>query len=148
MKSSSVLKGESKESYAPRNLLDPTSSTGFASANQPNQWVEWDFQERLITLTDYAIRIGTLGLIRSWKLEGSLDGTKWMHINSQSNLTSLTLKRPVVSFSVGVNNRFRHLKLTQTEPPATLSPATNEEVLSLGALEVFGTLSSDEGDVL
>jgi hypothetical protein len=140
MRSSSVLKGEGNESYAPRNLLDPITSLGFASANQPGQWVEWDFQEYRVALTHYSLRIGPLGLIRSWKLEGSSDGSNWMYLDSQSNMESLKNDRPVVSFCVGDDHKFRYLRLTQTGPQAASSPGVSEDALTFATMEVFGTL--------
>jgi hypothetical protein len=126
--------------FAPQHVADLTSSDFFNSKTEPGQWVCWDFGEMRVCLTHYTMV--TINL-KSWVVEGSLDGRGWTEIDQVSD--NQDFKKPhwygieewkSASFSVSNRAEFRFIRLTQT--------AKNDigyDWLSLAAVEFFGTLS-------
>jgi hypothetical protein len=60
--------------YPPTNVADLTSDRWFNSKKEPDQWVRWDFREMRVCPTHYTI---TAPWLKSWVVEGSLDGESW-----------------------------------------------------------------------
>jgi hypothetical protein len=118
--------------YAPKNVADLTSDSSFMSKNEPGQWICWDFGEMRIRPTHYTIRTQYL---KSWVVEGSLDGRSWTEIDRQTdNQHFKKLNR--ASFAVSNPAEFRFIRLTQTG-----KRTYGDDYLSLQAVEFFGTLS-------
>jgi myosin heavy subunit len=120
--------------YALRNVVDLTSQFVFSSKNEPGQWVCWDFREMLIRPTHYTI---ASWLLKSWVVEGSMDGTVWREIDSKTNTrTFQDLETTTASFVVEKPAEFRFIRLTQTD-----KDHEGDHYLRLCAVEFFGTLS-------
>jgi hypothetical protein len=76
--------------YPLKNVADLTSDSGFNSVsdscfiskNEPGQWICWDFREMRVRPTHYTIKAIYL---KSWVVEGSLDGESWAEIDQQTN---------------------------------------------------------------
>jgi hypothetical protein len=119
--------------YAPKNVADLTSDSSFASKDEPGQWVCWDFREMRVRPTHYTIRTYWL---KSWVVEGSLDGSSWTEIGRQTNNQDFTdVLGNSASFAVSTAE-FRFIRLTQTD-----KNHNGRDYLILYAVEFFGTLS-------
>jgi hypothetical protein len=117
-----------------KNVADLTSDSYFCSTNEPGQWVCWDFREMRVRPTHYTIRTDCL---KSWVVEGSLDGSSWTEIDRQTDNYDFNHSYiQTASFAVSKPAEFRFIRLTQI--------GTNHfrnDQLGLAAVEFFGALS-------
>jgi hypothetical protein len=104
----------------------------FYSKNEPGQWVCWDFREMRIRLTHYTIGSHAL---KSWVVEGSLDGRSWTEIDRQTDNQDFNHTH-TGSFAVSNPVEFRFIRLTQTD-----TDHNGRDTLTLCVAEFFGTLS-------
>jgi hypothetical protein len=124
--------------HAVKNVADLTSDSGFISKDEPGQWVCWDFREMRVRPTHYTIRSGS-GTLKSWVVEGSLDGESWTEIDRQTNNQRFRTYGPTVdSFAVSNPAECCFIRLTQTDKNHARYP---DDLLILFAVEFFGTLS-------
>jgi hypothetical protein len=103
------------------------------SNNEPGQSACWNFHEMRVRPTHYAIRAYVL---KSWVVEGSLDGSSWTEIDRQTGNQDFDGKWRTVSFAVSNPAEFRFIRLTQTD-----KNHCGADELVLDTLEFFGTLS-------
>jgi hypothetical protein len=118
---------------ARKNVADLTSYSSFRSNDEPGQWICWDFHEMRVRPTHYTIR--TKWGLKSWVVEGSLDGENWTEIDRKTNNQDFKSWN-TVSFTVSKPVESRFIRLTQTG-----KDHNNCDGLCLFAVEFFGTLS-------
>jgi hypothetical protein len=120
--------------YALKNVADLTSDALFSSKNEPGQWACWDFREMRVRPTHYTVRAGFL---KSWVVEGSLDGSSWTEIDRQTETLTFKYSRDwaPASFAVSNASESRFIRLTQVGKDHYGSYS-----LGLAAVEFFGTL--------
>jgi hypothetical protein len=136
-----VPKHLSRRAYAPTNVADLTSNHCFDSNDEPGQWVCWDFREMRVRPTHYII---TAPWLKSWVVEGSLDGKRWTEIDRQTNNQDFKELRNTASFAVSKSAECRFIRLTQTDKrhdKLVDKRRCNDDYLVLRAVEFFGTLS-------
>jgi hypothetical protein len=129
---STFREGENPE-FGPSRVADLTSDSYFWSKNEPGQWICWDFHEMRARPTHYAIRGEAL---KSWIVEGSLDGENWTKIDRQTDNQDFKEHWNTVSFTVSKPVKSRFIRLTQTD-----KRHDGIDYLFLLAVEFFGTLS-------
>jgi hypothetical protein len=130
-----------KAHCGPRNIAEFTDNSDreskFWSNNEPDQWVCWDFREMLVKPTHYTIRASCL---KSWVIEGSLDGRNWKEIDRQMDTqhfnTAVLAKPMTASFSASHPVKCRFIRLTQIG-----ERHMGNYLLDLREVEFFGTLS-------
>jgi hypothetical protein len=118
------------------NLLDLWSDSEYCSKDEPGRWVLWEFQESFIRPTHYTIRSSRDKYLKSWLVEGSMDGKKWTELDQRKNDTHLKGNFAVQTFDVKSPVECRFVRLTQTGKNHSES-----NCLSFCALEIFGTRS-------
>jgi hypothetical protein len=123
--------------YAVRNLadLEPGCTTGFSSADQPGQWVCWDFHEMRVIPMRYSLQSRYACFPKTWIAESSLDGVNWKTMHRPSENDDLKGKLAVASYPVSCEDECRFIRVTQL--------GVNHDrnnILSLTAFEVFGIL--------
>jgi hypothetical protein len=118
--------------YALNSVANLTSGSFFRSENEPDEWVCWDFRKMRVRPTHYTIR--SRGL-RSWILEGSVDGERWTEVSRQTESRHF---RDLASswFPVSPTAEFRFIRLTQTD-----RNLWGNSSLALRAVEFFGSLA-------
>jgi hypothetical protein len=127
-------KSVDSDQYPLRNVADLTSYSYFCSKHEPDQWICWDFHALLVRLTHYAIRYYiTSFALKSWVVEGSLDGESWTTIDEHVNHDHLPL---VFTRWYGVSKTVecRFIRLTLTAP----NHCGNNGLMLVG-VEFFGT---------
>jgi hypothetical protein len=103
------------------------------SSQRTSQWVCWDFREmRVHPTTHYTIWAWYL---KSWVVEGSLDGSSWTEIDRQTSKQDFEYCS-TASFPVSNPAEFRFIRLTQTD-----KDHGGDDELLVRAVEFFGTLS-------
>jgi hypothetical protein len=134
--SSSLLYGEDR--YHGRAAADWNSADAFISSNESvSQWLRFDFKDRRVRVTRYAIMSSCADHPRSWVLEGSssVDASTWSLLDSQSNNNDLNGDCRVASFPVASFAEYRYLRLRQTG-----TNHTGRGYFELAALEFFGSI--------
>jgi hypothetical protein len=107
----------------------------FVSENAPNQWVCWDFRESRVRPTHYTLE--TSGL-KSWVLEGSLDGVSWVEIDRARDTHCFQRHLSVrCTFAVPNPQEWRSLRLTQTS-----KDHNGQDTLRFSRLEFFGSFAA------
>jgi hypothetical protein len=130
-----TITSKSFSSEALRNVADLASGMYFTSKDEPGQWVCWDFHEMRVRPTHYTLKAGYL---KSWVVEGSLDGSSWTEIDRKTDnhdFHGYGNWNPA-SFAVSKPAEFRFIRLTQTD-----KRHCGDDYLFLWAVEFFGTLS-------
>jgi hypothetical protein len=126
------------------NAADLLGNNYFYSKNEPNQWLDYDFGSRRVNLSHYTIRSRYNGsendfYLRSWVIEGSVDGNTWTEIDRREDDHSLNFKNPVRLFAVdSVSGEFRHVRLRQTGPNQYSS---SDHRIIISGFELFGSLT-------
>jgi hypothetical protein len=94
-----------------RNLVAFPSDVCYVSGIGDRQWLSWDFHEMRVRLTRYAI---TAYQLKSWVVEGSLDGTNWTEIDRRTDTDDFKTWN-TASFAVSnEDSECRFIRLTQT----------------------------------
>jgi hypothetical protein len=125
----------------PRNVAEftdnPAQETRYWSENAPDQWVCWDFLKMLVRPTDYAIKANCL---KSWVVEGSMDGRNRTEIDRQTDtedFNTMILGVPMTaSFTAAHPMICRFIRLMQTG-----KRHDDRYMLDLREVEFFGSLS-------
>jgi hypothetical protein len=108
----------------------------FCTPDVPNSWVCYDFGRARVRLTHYAVR-SALKVdqfhLRSWKFEGSVDGTSWIVLDNHMNDATLTGAGAIAVFKTSRAIEVRMVRLCHT---GKNSRPSDQMVLS--ALELFG----------
>jgi hypothetical protein len=118
--------------YGVENVADLTSDTYFCSEAELGEWVCWDFRELRVRLTHYTIRADSL---RSWVLEGSVDGRSWTAIDRQTKCRDFKGLGSTASFTVSKPAVWRFIRVTLID-----QKRAGDDRLTLYALEFFGRL--------
>jgi hypothetical protein len=125
---------------APRNVADLTANSYFASRNEPNQYIGYDFKSRRVRPTGYVIRSCWNGYtgsenLKSWVIEISDDGTKWTEIDRRENNDDLDGQNIVYPFSISAGRDARFIRLRQIG-----KNHIGGWCIMISAFEIFGTL--------
>jgi hypothetical protein len=131
--------------HAARNIVDLRSDSCFLSASRfftggiphmRNNWICYDFKNRRVEVTHYAIRTGS-GLChpKSWLLEVSEDGENWEEIDHRDNCTELSGKNRTRIFEVERAGEGRFVRLVNIG-----KNHYGDDCLALSAWELFGTV--------
>jgi hypothetical protein len=83
--------------YARRNVVHFSSWSYFASTNEPDQWICWDFHDLRVRPAHYAINGWYL---KSWVVETSLDGETWTDMDRKTDNKDFTKEHEIASFAV------------------------------------------------
>jgi hypothetical protein len=128
------------QSYPLRHVADFEKQSGFYTNNESNSWICYDFKDMQIKVTHYSIRTQRgydAHHLRSWTLEGSKDGSKWMKIDARQNDTSFNSPGAIATFSISEDfqEEFGQIRLRQTGKNS--SQCDN---FMVNAIEFFGVL--------
>jgi hypothetical protein len=129
---SKSVREDPSDKFAPMNAADLSTSTYFDSDHEAGQWICWDFRDMWIRPTHYTIRTYCL---KSWVVEGSLDGENWTEIDRQTNNQDFKDGWNRASFPILRPTECRFIRLTQTG-----KRYCGDDYLGLCAVEFFGTL--------
>jgi hypothetical protein len=128
------------QSHPLRHVADFANQSNFQTKNEANSWICYDFKDIQIKVTHYSIRTRrdyASHHLRSWTLEGSTDGLKWVKIDDRQNDTSLNSQGAISVFSISESfeEEFRMIRLRQTE-----KNSSRNDQLVVNAIEFFGVL--------
>jgi hypothetical protein len=112
----------------------------FYTNSSPNSWIQFDFKDRFVSLTHYALKSdGNNGYhLQEWTISGSKDGNSWTIVDDQ-HTQSLNGNYVTKLFECGDNSSvsefYRYLRLTQTG-----KNSSGYDHLMLSNIEFFGSI--------
>jgi hypothetical protein len=138
--------------HAAKNVADMATKLEFRSAavasssdipHAPNNWICYDFKQRRVVPTHYAVRSYGAGLahLKSWIVESSLDGVSWREIDSKEGSKALNTPEVTRVFSVSGSSPCRFVRLVNVG-----RNHFGSSQLSIEAWEIFGGLVEEAAD--
>jgi hypothetical protein len=110
----------------------------FCSVNEPDQWIAYDFKDRSVKVTHYSIRSfygeGEEDL-KSWVIEGSNDGKRWMELDRRVNNWELNSPDVIRTFQVTKSEECRIVRLRQID-----QNHAGSDCICICSFELFGSL--------
>jgi hypothetical protein len=130
----------SGDGYHAKNTADPGHQRWFHSRNSPNQWLMYDFKTRRVNLTHYSVAAHNMYprfVLRSWVIEGSMDGEgdNWVAIDARLDDTTADSSHQTVTFAVTHSESYRFIGLRQTG-----KNGAGSDYLIMAGFEMFGSL--------
>jgi len=127
----------------PKNVLKNDSSI-WHSQSIPYSWILFDFKERKVSITSYSMN--DRYKVKSWKVEGSTDGSTFEIIDNKVDTTDFQKSNDVFNdpsaqknFPVQPNNKYyRYIRITSTS-----KNWNNYDLFSLYRVEFFGFVQSE-----
>jgi hypothetical protein len=128
------------DSYNAKYVADLTDVEHiFASKNEGNQWIEWNFKTAEIEPTHYSIRTtdeeSGASHLQNWVLEGRIGNEKWRVLDERHSDSQLNGKNRIAMFDISTRSRGRMIRLRQIGPNHAGGSA-----LKFCCLELFGGL--------
>jgi hypothetical protein len=101
-----------------RAIVDCSSDWSFSSLDSANEWICFDFKEKIVKPNGYAIRAhaarGTR--LKSWVIEWSNNCADWFELDRKSQNTGLNAKGVLATFKIDHPRSCRFVRLRQTQP--------------------------------
>jgi hypothetical protein len=99
---------------AVRNAIDLTNTSHyFHLKGELNQWLCSDVKNRKVQLTHSPIHPSSGNLLRSWLVEGSLDGSRWFVVDCRANNNRMISAHPIGTVTVSQSIESRFIRLRQ-----------------------------------
>jgi hypothetical protein len=111
------------------------------SVNFPNSWIQFDFKDRFVSITDYALKSdGNIGYhLQEWAIQGSMDGFSWTDLdrrNTQELNDNYITKVYSCNVTFSESHFYRFIRLVQTG-----KNSSGNDYLMLGNFECFGSMA-------
>ena len=138
------ITSNNESSYTPYNMVDFQSDDYFRHENNEMSTILFDFKDKSIQMTHYSIHTGTYdtnrGHLKSWVIEGSVDGNQWDEIDNQTNNSSLNGSRYEAIFEVKHKRKefYRYIRLRQTG--LAWCPDSNNNRFEIMYIDFYGVL--------
>ena len=138
------LNGQIKISYLSGNpycekLFDYDWKCYWSSTNSPGQWINFEFTNNLIYLTDYSLKTPNSrkgwNHLKSWVIEGSLDGISWTEIDEQNDSKDLNGNNHIATFHCRHPTKAKFIRLRQIG-----KNHHNSDDIQLTNIEFFGRI--------
>jgi hypothetical protein len=122
------------------NIANLRDGSCVNTGNVPNSWVCYDFKERTIKPTHYSVSSNLY--LRSWVIEGSNDGSRWIELDRRENYEEPMDFRAAKVFSLAAFDQIRMIRLRQVAPNYY-----GNDVLHFYSLEIFGSVFEEPAPV-
>jgi hypothetical protein len=120
--------------HSPSRATDLSPSTSFVSQDAPDSWLTINFKASLVRPTRYLIRSAESAGPKSWVLESSMTGEKWVELDSRSDNRKLASPLATATFSIsGQGQSAKFIRLRQTGPNHS-----GTSVLAVSLFDVIG----------
>lgn len=127
--------------HHPQFCLDVFDDTYFASEDKPEQWILFEFKHNEIIPTYYLLRsqYDFINNLKSWMIEGSIDGIEWKLLDKRLEVDNLKEKNVIAKFKMQNSMRCKFIRLTQLG-----LNWNNNNFMIISGIEFFGKLISFE----
>ena len=121
-----------------RNAVELGTDAYFATKDESDRWLCYDFKERRVAPTSYSIRSDNGWYLKSWDLEVSNDRKTWKVVDRRENNSHLKAVYVTRNFTISEPplESFRYIRLHMTN-----KTHGGDDILALSSLEIFGRLS-------
>ena len=122
-------------------LIDPKDDTCHQTEDKLNQWMQFDFIGRKVSLSGYSMKTHHMsgnGHTQHFKIEGSNDGRDWNMIDSRNNYLKLNRPDAVATEIIQPSPFYSHIRITQTG-----ENTLHRFSLRLVTVEFFGSIRED-----
>jgi hypothetical protein len=144
-----ISSGPNREANAAKNVGDLQVASYFHSAwrrlgddvpHAQKYWIGYDFKDRRIVPTHYAVRSANKAdangpHLKSWLIEISMDGDDWVEVDRQENNSNLNGRNVTATFSIGSCKICRFLRLVNIG-----RNHRGNNALVIASFEIFGYL--------
>jgi hypothetical protein len=126
--------------YSPWHAANLGEASYFCSGNGPNQWLCYDFCERRVLVTDYALQSQLDSVqshinLKNWVLEGSIDSSSWIELDRREGEQRLDRGGGIATFKVAKEEIVQMVRIRQIG-----KNHAGTDFLDIGSFEIFGTL--------
>jgi hypothetical protein len=121
--------------HQPKCAADLTKSSYCSSLDFPNQWIEFNFKDRLIIPNHYSVKSAAGACLKSWVIEVSSDGHSWTEVDRQQDNYDLSGWGSVASYPIRNVVECHRIRLRQIA-----ENQGNNHCLFFSGLELFGSL--------
>ena len=138
MSSRDVCKDDEGKICEPKNILEYLAPKDiYMSANRPGAWFCFDFRDMRVFISAYHISTcQDRDRLRSWVVQGSLDGTAWAEIDSVCEADDMAGKYAFTTrVATGEKGPFRFIRVLMTGENRAF-----RWHLCCSEMELFGTL--------
>jgi hypothetical protein len=138
-----TVSASSRKSGSVSDILDLTQPTCFSTEKEHAPWISLDFHDRIVSPTGYTVILGrsmmkSVLLLSSFRLEVSMDGTRWTTIDRHPSLASSDSDPDLCHYQlVGSPAEGRYLRIMAC---MTDEISHAEAPLAIIAWEIFGTV--------
>jgi hypothetical protein len=124
----------------PKSVADINFDSAFATGDEPDSWIRFDFKEKKVVPTHYSIGSAAKGMVqhfnlRRWVIEGSVNGAEWIILDKQDENNELTAKPVTRTYPLTGNRQLQFIRLRQTG-----KNHNGSDNLAISFFEVFGSL--------
>lgn len=136
------LEASSTQVSTVSHILDYNSNDYFATRDVPGQWIKFSFRNYLVSLNGYTIKTHSIngnGHTKSWKVQGSVNGTNWTLIHEMTNTNVLASYGAVYTAQLPAHTPFyKEIIFTQTG-----TNTMNYHNFRVANIEFFGNLQTN-----
>jgi hypothetical protein len=128
-------------------VVDYDWTNHWYSHSVPNSWIQFDFKDRVVSLTHYSLKShhGSDYWFVQWTLSGSTDGNSWT-ILDRRNTQDMTARSITKIFEcnerVPAREFYRYIRLTQTG-----KNSSSHHHFLLTNIDLFGSMKKSRPDV-
>lgn len=120
-------------------VIAERSGGEWASNNEENSWIEFNFKDHSVLLTAYTIQTfsGDTGNMhmKSWKLEASNDGDTWTKLDEVSNSADLNRPNAILTRPITTTESKKIFRITMAD-----KNYFGTYTLTLRRIEFFGNI--------
>lgn len=135
------LEASSTQVSTVSHILDYNSNDYFATRDVPGQWIKFTFRNYLVSLNGYTIKTHSIngnGHTKSWKVQGSVNGTNWTLIHEMTNTNVLASYGATYTAQLATHTPFyKEIMFTQTG-----TNTMNYHNFRVANIEFFGNLQN------
>jgi hypothetical protein len=126
--------------FLAKYAADLKNDSVFVSGKDPNQWLAYDFKEKRVRITHYAIRSRFDGWVnsnnlKSWVIEVSEDGFDWTVVDQKKDNDELNGTNIIKVFGLESEAEGRLVRLRQTGPAHS-----GKYFIAISGFELYGSV--------
>jgi hypothetical protein len=124
------------------NVVNYAWNDYWYTSNSPNSWIQFDFKDRVVSLTHYALKSDGNGNyhLLEWAVQGSIDGISWTDLDrrrTQELNNNYITKTFSCDATASQPHFYRFIRLLQTG-----KNSAGHDNLMLANFECFGSMAN------
>jgi hypothetical protein len=134
-----AISASSAQHCDPQNAADLADDSVFVSEEKLNQWLCYDFKERIVRPTISVMLLDSRRFLRHWVIEGSRGGNVWVELDRCDDDAPDHVGEwmGIGVFEISQPQNVRMIRLRQTH-----LNHCGDHILAIKGFEILGSLSS------